>query len=84
MSEFPEPQQKTAAAYENKDIGPFRKGPKQITTILTFIFFYKSRGGSTQFLRLILSTRLTCGDIFGDFRTLKKHFLTPGMCFHIP
>ena len=28
MSEFPEPQQESAAACENRDIGPFRKGPK--------------------------------------------------------
>ena len=27
MSEFPEPQQESAAACENMDIGPFRKGP---------------------------------------------------------
>ena len=36
MSEFPKPQQESAAAIENRDIGPFRKGPKQMTTILTF------------------------------------------------
>ena len=36
MSEFPEPKQESAAACENRDIGPFRKGPKQMTTILTF------------------------------------------------
>ena len=27
MSEFPEPQQESAAACENRDIGPFKKGP---------------------------------------------------------
>ena len=54
MSEFPEPQQESAAACENRDNGPFRKGLKQMTSILTFIFFYKFRGGSTQFLRNIL------------------------------
>ena len=54
MSEFPEPQQESASPCENMDIGPFRKGPKQITTILTFIFFYKSGGGSTKFLRNLL------------------------------
>ena len=36
MSEVPEPQQESAAACENRDIGAFRKGPKQMTTILTF------------------------------------------------
>ena len=36
MSEFPEPQQESAAACENMDIGPFRKGPKLMTTILFF------------------------------------------------
>ena len=36
MSEFPEPQQESAANCENRDIGPFKKVPKQITTILTF------------------------------------------------
>ena len=38
MSEFPEPQQESAAACENRDIGPFRKGPKQMTKIVTFHF----------------------------------------------
>ena len=36
MSEFLEPQQESAAACENMDIGPFSKGPKQMTTISTF------------------------------------------------
>ena len=36
MSEFPETQQESATVPENTDIGPFRKGPKQMTTILTF------------------------------------------------
>ena len=36
MSEFPEPQQESAAAFENRDIGPFRKGSKLMTIILFF------------------------------------------------
>ena len=36
MSEFPEPQQESAAACENRDIGPLKKGPKQIITIVNF------------------------------------------------
>ena len=36
MSEFPEPQQESAAAFENSDIGPFMKGPKLMTTLLFF------------------------------------------------
>ena len=39
MNEFSEPQQESAAACENRVIGPFRKGPKQITTIITFHYF---------------------------------------------
>ena len=42
MNEFPEPAQKSAAACENRDIGPFREGPKQMTTILTFTFLINS------------------------------------------
>ena len=38
MSEFPEPQQESAAACENQDIGPFGKGPKQMTSLLIFNF----------------------------------------------
>ena len=38
MSEFPELQQESAAACENRDLGLFREGPKRITTILTFNF----------------------------------------------
>ena len=38
MSEFPEPQQESAVACENSDIGPFRKGPTEMTTILIFHF----------------------------------------------
>ena len=38
MSEFPELQQESAAACENMDIGPFRKGPKLKTTILFFAY----------------------------------------------
>ena len=33
MSEFPLPQQESAAACENRDIGPFTKGPKHICKI---------------------------------------------------
>ena len=36
MSEFTERQQESAVACENRDIRPFRKGPKQMTTILIF------------------------------------------------
>ena len=36
MSEFLEPQQESAAPCENRDIAPFRKGQKQMTTNLTF------------------------------------------------
>ena len=36
MRKFPEPMQESVVDCENMDIGPFRKGPKQITTILTF------------------------------------------------
>ena len=43
MSEFPEPQQETTAACENRDIGPFRKGPKLMTTIV-FIAFSQNQG----------------------------------------
>ena len=38
MSEFPEPQQESAAACENRDIGPFRKGPNLTPTILLFAY----------------------------------------------
>ena len=38
MSEYPEPQQESAAARENRDIGPFRYGPKQINTISTLYY----------------------------------------------
>ena len=38
MSEFPEPQQESDAACENRDIRPFRKGPKLMTTILFFAY----------------------------------------------
>ena len=38
MSEFPEPQQESAAPPENRNIGPFRKGPKLMTTILFFSY----------------------------------------------
>ena len=38
MKTFPEPPQKYAAACENWDIGPSRKGPKQTLIILAFIY----------------------------------------------
>ena len=38
MSEFPESQQESAAVCENRDIGPSRKGPKLMTTILLFVY----------------------------------------------
>ena len=43
MSEFPEPQQESTAACENRDIGPLRKGPKQMNTILTS-YYLKNLG----------------------------------------
>ena len=42
-----------AAACENRDIWPFKKGPKLITTILLFAYLQKSRFGSTQILRIL-------------------------------
>ena len=38
MSEFDQPQQESIPACENRDIGPFRKGPKLMTTILSFAY----------------------------------------------
>ena len=38
MSEFPETQKESAAACENMDIGPLRKGPKLMSTILFFAY----------------------------------------------
>ena len=38
ISEFPQPQQESAAACENRDIVHFRKGPKLMTTILFFAY----------------------------------------------
>ena len=43
MSEIPEPQQESAAACENRDIEPFRKGPKLINTML-FLTYLQNPG----------------------------------------
>jgi len=48
MSEFLEPQQESAAVCENRDIGPYRNGPKLMTTILYLAYLQKSGFGSTQ------------------------------------
>ena len=50
MSIFPEAQQKSAAFCEIKDIGPFRKGLKLMTTFLFFVLC-KFRFGSPANMR---------------------------------
>ena len=46
MSEFPEPQQESAAACENRDIGPFsQEGSKTIDYNCNLSLFEKSRCG---------------------------------------
>ena len=36
MGDFPQPQQKSAGAGENQDIGAFRAGPSQTATFMPF------------------------------------------------